>query len=103
VAEFAGYRLTLHGSIAPSSAPDFVITFDRVFFMSLPLEWKTDTSREVVGVLTGASAEEVNLRFRVEQGNTLFSFRPENYPDDFRCLIGARSVSWCGKEPEKDR
>lgn len=90
--EYVGNELTVAGSIDPSARPDLFIRFSEVFFVSLPIEWNTDTSRRVFSVLEGEEAIGWNLRFRVEQGHHLFSFAPEDHPPGFKCVVAAKRV-----------
>lgn len=94
VMEYQGYALTVVGSIDPSGPHQLEIRFDRVFAVSLPMEWRTDTSRPPLTLLTGEPAAAVNRRFRVEQGHHVFRFSPEDYPEDFGCLIAAQGIEF---------
>jgi len=94
VMEYRGYRLVIMGSLDTSTAHDVEIWFEPVFFVSLPIEWKTDTSSPPLSLVTGDKAIEVNRRFMVEHGNHLFGFSPEDYPDDFKCLISAQAIGF---------
>jgi hypothetical protein len=94
ISEYSGGKLVIHGSIDASSTPNISITFNQVFFVSLPFEWKTDTSQQVCGILAGQTARDWNLRYQVEHGFTLYFFKPEDFPDDFLCVIAAKAVSW---------
>lgn len=87
-------KLTLHGGIDLLYSHDIEIRFEDVFFVSLPMEWKTDTKSTVVQLLEGEDAKAVNIRFKVEQGYHIFKFTPEDYPEDFGCLIGAKTISY---------
>jgi hypothetical protein len=87
-------KLTIIGSIDPSSHHNIEIYFEDIFFVSLPVEWKTDTTKTILSILAGDNAIELNKRFQVEIGYHIFRFAPEDYPEDFGCLIGARKISY---------
>ncbi|VTS00654.1 hypothetical protein [Tuwongella immobilis] len=90
--------LTLGITVTLSQTSDIIVRFEDPFFVSLPYSWTSDTSKQVAGILEGALAKEVNPRFRVEMGTTLFFFHPEDYDDGFLCLIGASSFSWAKRD-----
>lgn len=94
VSQYVNKKLVIAGSIDPSGNSDIEIVFSDVFFMSLPVEWGSDTSKGVFQLLEGIDAREINLRFRVEQGYSIFRFIPEDYPEEFGCLIGAKKISY---------
>jgi hypothetical protein len=94
VSQYSKNKLMITGSIDPSNPHDIEINFEDVFFVSLPLEWKTDTTKTVLHILEGEDAKALNLRFQVEQGYQIFKFSPEDYPDDFGCIIGAKAISY---------
>ena len=90
VMEYRGDTLIVMGSLDTSAPHDIEIRFKGVFFMSLPMEWKTDTSMPPLGLVAGDDAVRLNQRFQVEQGHHIFRFVPEDYPEDFGC--------WCALE-----
>lgn len=90
--EYVGGNLIVAGFIDTTVDANLFIKFDGVFSLSLPAEWRTDTSKRVFSLLEGEKARQWNLRFQVEIGNSLFSFAPEHYPPDFRCVVAAKSV-----------
>lgn len=87
-------KLTIIGSIDPSSHHAIEIYFEDIFFVSLPMEWKTDTTKTILSILEGNDAIKLNKRFQVEIGYHIFRFAPEDYPEDFGCLIAAREISY---------
>lgn len=87
-------KLTVIGSIDPSSRHNIEIYFDDVFFVSSPVEWKTDTTKIVLCIIEGEQAVKLNIKFRVEIGYFIFQFVSEDYPEDFGCLIAARNISY---------
>ena len=90
--EYVGGNLIVAGFIDTTVDADLFIKFDGVSLLSLPAEWNTDTSKRVFQMLEGEEARQWNLRFKVEIGNALFSFAPEDYPPDFKCVVAAKSV-----------
>ena len=94
VIRYQDQKLTINGGIDPSSHHNMEIYFEDVFFLSLPIEWKTDTTKTAFSLVAGSNAVELNKRFQVEMGYHIFRFTPEYYPEDFGCLVGARKVSY---------
>lgn len=96
VTNYDGYSLTIVGCLSLSFPDQYEIKiyFRDVFFVSLPMDWKTDTSKIVLSLLEADEAGEINWKFQVESGYHIFRFKPEDYPDDFGCLIGAREISY---------
>ena len=92
--QYTKNMLTIIGSIDSSSTHNIEIYFEDIFFISLPIEWKTNTSVNVLKLLDGNLAITENRRFQVEQGYQIFSFKPEDYSDHFGCLIGAKKISF---------
>lgn len=86
-------KLTIYGGVDLLYSHSIEISFEDVFFVSLPFEWKTDTKAEVLHLLEGEASKAINLKFMVEQGYHIFKFMAEDYPGDFGCFIGARMIS----------
>lgn len=94
IAEFSPHAAVLHCGIDLSVEIDIEIRFDMVFFVSLLMTWKTDTTSSVLQLMTGEEAKQLNMKYRIEQGCHLFAFSPEDLAADTRCLIAAKSFSW---------
>lgn len=94
VNQYSKNILKLNGGIDLLYSPDIEICFEDVFFISLPMEWKSDTKKTVFQLLEHESAKTVNIKYKVEQGYYIFKFTPEDYPNNFECLIGAKSISY---------
>ncbi|GIO67640.1 hypothetical protein [Paenibacillus cookii] len=94
VLQYDKQKLTIIGSIDISNMHDIEIVFEDIFFVSLPIEWKTDTSRQVLSILEGEKAIILNKKFQVEQGYSIFAFAPEDYPDDFGCYVCAKKITF---------
>jgi hypothetical protein len=87
-------RLVVAGSIDTTVHHNIEIWFKDIAFVSLPMNWKTDTSTPPLSLLEGESAVRTNIRFQVEHGHHIFRFSPEDYPAEFGCLIGARELGF---------
>lgn len=85
-------ELVIGGGKSLSYPHELEIHFKDVCFISAPIEWRTDTSKRVFIILEGDDAFKVNTKFQVEQGYYIFRFAPEDYLDDFGCLVGAKSL-----------
>jgi len=86
--------LEICGGIDLLQAPDIKIRMHEVFLINSPFEWKTDTSSIVFQSVEGEEFRRYNLAYKVEQGNYLFKFTPEDYPEDFFCYFAARAISF---------
>lgn len=98
VNQYLNRKMTVIGSIDPSSTPNIEIHFEDIFFVSLPTEWNTDTSVSILVLPEGEEAFLINKKFQVEQGYYLFKFIPEYYPDEFGCLIASKKISFLNKK-----
>lgn len=92
--QYSRNRLSVYGGTDLLYSHEIEIIFEDIFFVSLPIEWKTDTKSTALRILDGEEARTINIMYMVEQGFTLFSFKPEDYPKDFGCIIGAKNVSY---------
>lgn len=93
VKQYVDNELTLHGGLS-LTYPDIEIKFKDVFFTSLPMEWKTDTSAVIISILMGEEERITSEKFQVEYLHYIFKFIPEDYPDNFSCLIAAKQISY---------
>lgn len=75
VKQYTKDMLTIIGSIHFSSTHNIEIYFKNIFFISLPIEWKINTSVNVLKLLDGKLAITENRKFQVEQGYQIFSFK----------------------------
>lgn len=97
VEKYDHQELIVAGNLSPSypNRPGRIeILFKDVFFISLPISWKTDTSEQVFSVMDGEDAISINKFFRVEQGYQLFKFKSEDHEESFGCLICAKKISY---------
>lgn len=97
VIKYDNQELIVAGNLSPSypNRPGQIeIIFNDVFFISLPISWKTDTSAQVFSIVDGDDAISINKFFRVEQGYQIFKFKPEYHEEDFGCLIGAKKIAY---------
>lgn len=94
VTQYKDYELLITGSLdSTTTISDIEIRFQEVFLVSLPFSWQTDTSQVAFMLLSDIEAKEINRRFKIEQGNYIFKFIPEDYPSDFGCYVAAKSIS----------
>ncbi|HEX9060313.1 MAG TPA: hypothetical protein VF941_09045 [Clostridia bacterium] len=95
VTQYTNYKLLITGSIDPSSSnSDIEIEFEGVYFASLLFDWKTDTSALVLELVSDLEAQEIKSRYKVERDTYIFKFYVEDYPNDFGCFIGAKTISY---------
>ena len=94
VLSYENYTLSIIGSIDISSEHDIKIIFNDVSFISMPFEWKTDTSVEALILVTGEEAVIMNRKFQVERGHYIFKFVPESFLGDFGCYLAAKTISY---------
>ena len=87
-------RLVIVGSTDLMYYHNFEIVFEDVYNISSNFNWKNKNSKEVIEILEGRSMIEVNLKFTIEAGNTIFKF---NNDDDLNLLVVAKKVSFCKK------
>ena len=92
IIEYSKYVLRIIGSLDISAMPNIEITFKDVFFTSTVFDWQTDTSQQVLFLIEGSEARELNMKFRVEQGYHLIRFKAEDYPDNFGCIFGVKEI-----------
>ncbi|MGB3259914.1 hypothetical protein [Paenisporosarcina sp.] len=86
-------KLILNGGFS-TSYPDIEIIFEDIFFISLPIMWKSDTKKVVLTLLEGEEFRKMNIKFGVEIGYHIFKFTPNYYSSNFGCLIGAKKISF---------
>lgn len=91
VLECSRWKARIAGSLDGSGLPDIHVEFADVAGASMPMEWKSDTSRVVFSEVEPHRARAFNLGFAIEQGYTLFQFAGEDHPEP--CVIAARSVA----------
>ena len=74
--------------------PEIRLEFSGVYFQTILMAWKTDTSRPVLKLLDAADAVRINSMYRIERGHHLFAFQPEDLAADARCIIAAKAIVW---------
>ena len=94
VMQYTGYELVIMGSLDISNPHDIEIRFNDVSFISLPIQWQTNTSKTVFEIVKGEKAMELNQKFQVEQGYIIFKFFPEDYEAEFGCFIAAKELQY---------
>jgi hypothetical protein len=93
IKQYTNDELTLYGGLS-LSYPDIEIKFKNIFFLSLPMMWKTDTQKTILSVLEGHDEKKICEMFQVEYLHYIFKFTPEDYPPKFGCLIAAKEISY---------
>lgn len=93
IKQYLNSELSLHGGLS-LNYPDIEIKFKDVFFVSLPMMWKTDTKETTLKILEGEEEIKFSEMFQVEYLHYIFKFTPEDYPRNFGCLIAAKEVSY---------
>ncbi|MCM3290012.1 hypothetical protein M3661_07715 [Paenibacillus sp. MER 180] len=93
IKQYQDGEISLYGGLS-LSYPDVEIKFKEVFFVSLPMMWKTDTKDTILTVLEGEAEREISEKFQVEYLHYIFKFTPEDYPSNFGCLIAAKEISY---------
>lgn len=95
VTQYINYKLLISGSIDTSSSnTDIEIEFQNVYYASLLSDWKTDTSIQVLELVSDFEAEEISSRLKIESGTYIFKFYPEDYSSDVGCYICAKSIAY---------
>lgn len=95
VTQYTNYKLLITGSIDPSSSnADIEIEFQEVCYASLLFDWKTNTSIQVLELVSDYEAEEIYSKFKIESGTYIFKFYPEDYSSDVGCYVCAKTISY---------
>lgn len=90
--EYSCTTLRIMGSLDISASPVMELILSDVFFVSAPFNWKTDTSRTVISLVSGDEARIINVKYRVEMGYYIIKMKPEDYPEEFGCLFAAKKI-----------
>ena len=83
IVDFGRTKLRLQGSLSTSYPFDIQITFEDVFFIQCSTSWKTDTSKDVLVLINGDEAVDLNLKYQVETGYSIFRIFPEDLETTF--------------------
>ena len=92
VLAYRGYNLLLMGSIDTTAHHNIEIEFSEVAAVSMPFEWKTDTSRGPFSIAEGAMAFRINQAFQIEEGHHVFLFEAEDSPPDAGFFVAAKDI-----------
>jgi hypothetical protein len=84
--------LTVVGSTDFSYFHNIEISFKDVFYISCNVEWRSDTSENIIEIEQGDEARKINVANKIEQGYTLFKFIPEDNDSFF--YISAKEVEY---------
>jgi hypothetical protein len=94
ILEYKENCLTIIGSTDFSYFHNIEIYFKDVFLIHCSAEWKSDTKSDVIEIITGNEAREINLKNNVEQGYTLFKFISEDIDEDRFFYVAARDLEY---------
>lgn len=101
VTNCTNYKLLITGSIDPSSSnSDIEIEFQEVYFVSMLFNWQTDTSIQVLELVSDYEAEEIYSKYKIESGTYIFKFYPEDYSSDVGCYVCAKNISYSINEKD---
>jgi len=87
-----GGSLTIIGSTDFTYSHSLEIKFEDVFYMSINMEWKADTSKPFLYLVDSSERIDINQKYRIEQGNTLFKILSEDLETPF--YISAKKISF---------
>lgn len=87
-----GGNLVIGGSIDFTYGHSLEIIFEDIFYLSINMEWKVDTSKPTLFVADREEAMEVNKAFRVEQGNLIFKLKAEDVEEFF--YVAAKNLDF---------
>jgi hypothetical protein len=93
VKQYLDNQLVVEGGLS-LSYPDIEILFQGIFFTSFPFYWKTDAKQKVLTLVQGEEERLISEKFKVEYHHFIFKFTPEDYPNEFGCLIVAKAISY---------
>ena len=87
-------NLLIAGSTAIHMFYEIYITFEQVFMLQLNMDWRVDTSSEVIKIVPGRDAREMNLAYQIEQGYQLFEFIPDEVSENTHFYIAAEKIDY---------
>ncbi len=88
---FANNRLTVVVGGDLTYSYDFQVVFEDVFMLSLNSSFRIDTQLPWLSIIPAPACIEVNVRFGVETGNTLFQLHNQ---DNVPFFVAAGSISY---------
>ncbi len=87
---YNGHNLLVGGGYSLSYEHSIVIEFEGVFFMTLNSEWSIDTTTDFLFFAENSECTEINQKYRIEQGYTLFKAVAEDLAIPF--YISAKNI-----------
>ncbi len=94
ILEYKKNCLTIIGSTDFTYSHSIEIKFEDVFLSHFNTEWKSDTTKNVIEVVSGDEARIINVKNRVEQGYILFKFIPEDMEKNCFFYIAAKNITY---------
>ncbi|WP_135552679.1 hypothetical protein [Paenibacillus cymbidii] len=93
IKKYADLELVIHGGISLYQGTDIEIIFKDVFYMSLPTDWSSDTSKVVLLVKESIDLRYSDPKFKETYFHYVFEFIAEDYPG-ITCEIRAKTVAY---------
>lgn len=90
VQNLSGGVLVVAGSTDFTYGHSLEIEFHDVFYMSLNMEWKTDTSKPVFHNLDYNESLSLNSKFQIEKGFSIVKIIAEDFSEPF--YVAAKSL-----------
>jgi hypothetical protein len=94
ILEYKENCLIIIGSTDFTYSHSIEIKFEDVFLSHFNTEWKSDTTKNVIEVVSGDEARIINVKNRVEQGYILFKFIPEDMEENCFFYIAAKNITY---------
>lgn len=88
---YTNNQLIIRGYMDFSEQFIIEITFQNVFMVNSLFSWKTDTSKDIFGIIKGDDAIKINLQYYVEKGYYIFSIISE---DGIEQLFVAKNLEY---------
>lgn len=88
---YTNNQLIIRGYMDFSEQFIIEITFQNVFMVNSLFSWKTNTSKDIFGIIKGDDAIKINLQYYVEKGYYIFSIISE---DDIEQLFIAKNLEY---------
>lgn len=92
IISYDGYNLKIGGSteslLMPNMKYNLEIIFSDIFFISSLSSWSADIVNMPFTVLTGDEARDINLKYQVEQGYSIFQIAVEDHNRPLLVIAG---------------
>jgi len=73
---------------------DIEIYFKNVFYMSVFSSWSSDTSIVCFDLINSAEEKKINIENKIEEGNYIFYFQPEDYSSEKKIIIASECIDF---------